>query len=56
VTVEGEANTFQMATDFTNALSGSEALRGIQWEAGTPTPDSNNVWRFTNAGALPPPL
>jgi hypothetical protein len=55
VTVEGEANTFQMATDFTNALSGSEALRGIQWEAGTPTPDSNNVWRFSNIGALPPP-
>jgi hypothetical protein len=53
VTVEGEANTFQMATDFTNSLGNSEPLRGITWESGTPTPESNNVWRFSNTGPLP---
>jgi hypothetical protein len=54
VTVEGEANTFQMANDFTNSLGNSESLRGITWESDTPTTESNNAWRFTNAGALPP--
>jgi hypothetical protein len=54
VTVEGEANTFQMATDFTNSLGNSEALRGIAWESGTPEMQPNNTTRFSVTGALPP--
>jgi hypothetical protein len=53
VTAEGEANTFQMATDFTNSLGSSESLRGIPWESGTPEMQPNNTTRFSVTGTLP---
>jgi hypothetical protein len=55
VGVEGEADTFQMATDFYNALATAEGFRGFNLQSDTPQMKANNAASFNIHGAIPPP-
>lgn len=55
IIVEGEADSFALATDYYNALAGNEALRGITWSGNTNPIIGATVTTFHAEGALPPP-
>jgi hypothetical protein len=55
VTVSGEADTFQMATDYFNSLSGSEVFRGFNLQSETPQMKANNSASFAISGTIPTP-
>ncbi len=55
VSVEGEADTFQMATDFFNALATAEAFRGFDLQSDTPQMKANNSASFNIHGTIPTP-
>jgi len=52
--VDGESESFSLATDFYNNLAASEALKGIQWSNSNPNVGAT-VTTFHAEGALPPP-
>lgn len=53
VGVEGEADTFQMATDFYNALATAESFRGFNLQSDTPQMKANNSASFNIHGTIP---
>ena len=53
--VEGEADTFQMATDFFNALVTSEAFKGFNLQSDTPQIKANGSASFNIHGMIPAP-
>jgi len=53
LTIDGEAESFGLATDFYNSLSANEALAGIVWSNTNPTVGPT-VTSFHAEGALPP--
>jgi hypothetical protein len=55
MTVNGEADTFQMATDYFNTLSAADALRGFNLQSETPQMKANNSASFNITGTLPTP-
>lgn len=55
IIVEGEAESFALATDYYNALAASEALRGITWSGNTNPVIGPAVTTFHAEGALPTP-
>jgi hypothetical protein len=55
VGVEGEADTFQMATDFFNALATAESFRGFNLQSDTPQMKANNSASFNIHGTIPTP-
>jgi hypothetical protein len=55
VTVNGEADTFQIATDYYNTLSASKAFAGFNLQADTPQMKANNFASFNITGTLPTP-
>jgi hypothetical protein len=55
VTVGGEADTFQMATDFYNALATAEIFKGFNLQSDTPEMKANNSAKFNIHGAIPTP-
>ncbi len=55
ITVSGEADTFQMATDYFNTLSGSVAFRGFDLQSDTPQMKANNSASFNISGSIPTP-
>jgi hypothetical protein len=52
--VDGEADSFSLATDFYNSLSSNEALQGITWDGNTNPTVGPTVTTFHAEGALPP--
>lgn len=55
VTISGEADTFQMATDYFNTLSSSDAFRGFGLQSDTPQMKANNSASFNITGTIPTP-
>lgn len=55
VTVSGEADTFQMATDYYNTLAATEEMNGFNLQADTPQMKPNNSASFKITGTLPAP-
>jgi hypothetical protein len=54
LTIDGESDSFALATDFYNSLASSEALRGIDWSGNTNPTVGPAVTTFHAEGALPP--
>ena len=55
VGVEGEADTFQAATDFFITLTTAESFRGFNLQSDTPLMKANNTASFNIHGTLPTP-
>ncbi|MGH8048377.1 MAG: hypothetical protein ACREKL_14130 [Chthoniobacterales bacterium] len=55
VNVSGEADTFQMATDFYNTLAATNELRGFNLQSQTPAMKPNGSASFDISGIIPTP-
>ncbi len=53
--IDGESDSFALATDFYNSLASNEVLRGIDWSGNTNPSVGPTVTTFHAEGALPPP-
>ncbi len=55
IIIEGEADSFALASDYYNALAASEPLKGIDWSGNTNPSVGPTVTTFHAEGSLPTP-